>query len=115
MPVQENGIKIEFSAWHCYDSSLPFIWVGLEYLYLIVLQVAAIILAFKTRNVKIKELNDFKSVAAIIYITSIIMAALMVVTFATSGYIVLAEALFSGGIILATIVFLGLTFIPKVH
>lgn len=87
--------------------------MALEYLYLFLLQVAAVVLAFKTRNVKIKELNDSKSVAAIIYVTSIVMAALMIITFASDGYIVVAEALFSGGLMLATTVFLGLTFIPK--
>lgn len=86
----------------------------MEYAYLFLLQAAAVILAFKTRKVKIKELNDSKSVAAIIYITSIVMASLMIITFASDGYIVVAETLFSGGIMLATAVFLGLTFVPKV-
>jgi gamma-aminobutyric acid type B receptor len=86
----------------------------MEYSYLFLLQAVAVVFAFKTRKVKIKELNDSKSVAAIIYINSIVMVCLMVVTFASDGYIVTAEVLFSGGIMLATSVFLGLTFVPKV-
>ncbi len=83
-------------------------------MYLISLQVAAVILAFKTRKVKIKVLNDSKYVAAIIYITSMVVVALIVITFALDSYIVVTEVLFSGGLILATTTFLGFIFIPKV-
>ena len=79
-----------------------------------VLQVMAVILAFKTRKVKIKALNDSKSVTAIIYTTSIVLAGLAIITFALNSYIVVTEVLFSGGIILATTVFVSFVFIPKV-
>ncbi len=112
--TQDDGIRIEFCAWECYNSMLPFFWVAMEYVYLFLLQAVAVVLAFKTRKVKIKELNDSKSVACIIYVTTIVMSVLMIITFASDGYIIVTEALFSGGIMLATAVFLGLTFIPKV-
>ena len=86
----------------------------MEYMYCILLQASAVVLAFMTRKVQIKELNDSKSVAGIIYINSIVMASLVIITFASDGYIIVAETLYSGGIMLATTVFLGLTFIPKV-
>ena len=81
---------------------------------MILLQVAAIILAFMTRKVKIKALNDSKYVAAIIYITSMVVVGLIVTTFALDSFIVVAEIMFSGGLMLATTVFVGLIFIPKV-
>ena len=112
--TQEDGIRIIFYAWKCYDTTLPFVWVAMEYMYCILLQAAAVVLAFMTRKVQIKELNDSKSVAGIIYINSIVMASLVIITFASDGYIIVAETLYSGGIMLATAVFLGLTFIPKV-
>lgn len=74
----------------------------------------ALFLAFLTRKVEIKELNDSKSVSAIIYITTFIIAVLIVDTFVSVGYIVLSETLFSGGLMISTSVFLGFTFIPKV-
>ena len=77
------------------------------------LQVAAVILAFKTRKVKIKALNDSKYVAAIIYITSTVIVA-RIIAFALDYYIITTEVLFSGGLMLATTVFLGFIFIPKV-
>lgn len=89
-------------------------WLALEYCYLIVLQVIALFLAFKTRKVKVKALNDSKSVAAIIYVTSIVIVALIIVTFTLDTYIVIAEAMFSAGLILATTMFLVFSFIPKV-
>ena len=79
------------------------------------LQVAAVILAFTTRRVKIKVLNDSKSVAVIIYTTSVVLVALVIISFTLDSYIVVVqEILFSGGILLATTVFLIFIFIPKV-
>ena len=67
-----------------------------------------------TRRVKIKVMNDSKSVAVIIYTTSVVLVALVIISFTLDSYIVVTEILFSGGIMLATTVFLAFTFIPKV-
>ena len=101
-------------AWECYNKAPPFIWLSIEFVYMIILQVVAVILAFKTRKVKIKALNDSKSVTTIIYTTSIVVAGLAIITFALNSFIVVTEILFSGGIILATTVFICFIFIPKV-
>ena len=111
---QEDGVLIEYCAWECYAQSPPFIWLALEYVYLIILQVVALILAFMTRKVKIKALNDAKFVVAIIYVTSIVMVALIIITFALDSFVVVTEILFSGGIMLATTVFISFIFVPKV-
>ena len=103
-------------AWDCYDKAPPVIWISLEFVYMVLLQVVAVILAFKTRKVKIKALNDSKSVTAIIYTTSIVLSVLAISTFALDSLlsIVASEIIFSGGIILATTVFVCFIFIPKV-
>ena len=79
------------------------------------LQVAAVILAFITRRVKIKVLNDSKSVAVIIYTTSVVLVALVIISFTLDSYVVVQEILFSGGIMLATTVILVFIFVPKVN
>ena len=77
------------------------------------LHFAAVILAFTTRRVKIKVLNDSKSVAVIIHTTSVTLVALVIISFTLDSYIVVVqEILFSGGILLATTVFLTFIFIP---
>lgn len=115
MMIQDKGITIIFCAWECYSKSVPFVWLALEYTYLIVLQVLALVLAFKTRKVKIKALNDSKSVTAIIYVSSIIIVALIIITFALDSYIVVSEAMFSAGLLIATTTFLVFSFVPKVN
>ena len=112
--MQSDGISIVYCAWECYNTLTPFIWLALEYVYLGLLQVIAVILAFNTRKVKIKVLNDSKAVAVIIYTSSVVLVALVIVSFALDSFIVVTEVLFSGGILLATTVFVGFIFVPKV-
>ena len=79
------------------------------------LQLIGFILAVQTRKVKIKALNDSKYVAAIIYVTSIVLVVLVLVTFALSRFLTIAEVFFSGMLMLGTTAFLSLIFIPKVR
>ena len=113
--VQDDGVTVINCAWECYDKAPPFIWLSLEFVYMAVLQVVALILTFKTRKVKIKALNDSKSVTAIIYTTSILLAGVAIVTFALKSFVVVTQLLFSGGVILSTTIFVGFVFIPKVR
>ena len=101
--------------WQCYDSgSAPFVLELLLFVYLGLLQLVGIILAFQTRKVKISVLNDSKSVAALIYISSIVLVVIVLITLSLRGYANIRPALFYGGIILLATVFLSLIFIPKV-
>ena len=115
--LQSLGITINYEHWECYggDSSAPFVWLTLIFAYLVVLQIIGILLAFQTRKVKIKILNDSKYVAALVYISSIVLVILALVTFTLPSYPNVLELLFSGGILVATTMFLILIFIPKVE
>ena len=73
-----------------------------------------IILAFQTRKVKIHILNDSKSVTALIYISSIVLVVIILITFILWGYLNISAAIFYGGIIVLATFFLILIFIPKV-
>ena len=101
--------------WQCYESgSTPFYFDLLIFVYLGLLQLVGIILAFQTRKVKIPILNDSKSVTAFIYISSIVLVVIILVTFILHGYINVTAVLFYGGIMLLATIFLVLIFIPKV-
>ena len=102
--------------WQCYESgSVPFIFDILVFIYLGLLQFVGIILAFQTRKVKINVLNDSKSVTALIYISSIVLVVIVLITFILRGYINISAGVFYGGIILLATIFLLLMFIPKVN
>ena len=114
--IQELGVREDYYVYECYDtSSPPFYTSLLIFAYLAILQLVGIILAFQTRKVKIPILNDSKYVAALIYISSIILVILEFVTLPLGGYINIKAAIFSGGILLLATIFLALTFVPKVY
>ena len=83
-------------------------------MYLAVLQIVGILLAFQTRRVKLQGLRDSKFIAAIIYISSIVLVALALVTFSLRTYINIGTGIFAGGIFILTTIFLSLIFLPKV-
>ena len=102
--------------WSCYDAGTPTFYLDLlVFIYLGLLQVLGIILAFQTRKVKIRALNDSKFVAALVYISSIVLVVIVLIMFILRSYINISAALFSGGIIVLATIFLVFTFIPKVH
>ena len=74
----------------------------------------ALLLAFMTRKVKVKGLDDAKYIAAIIYITSIVIAVITVREYSISQYINAYAVVFSTGILAAPTCVLVLVFIPTV-
>ena len=100
--------------YQCYGFDVPLAWAGVQYTYLLVIQVAAFILSVVTRKVKIKVLNDSKEMMAIVYTSTIILLILGVFTFALGTRLILTEIFFGLGVLIATTVFLALTFVPKV-
>ena len=110
-------MRIDYFAWQCFgneNGSLSLTWLIIIYAYLAILQLVGIVLAFQTRKVKVKVLNDAKFVTAIIYISSLVLVVLIVVILSLGSYINVSEVLFGGGILAATTVLVALIFIPKV-
>lgn len=113
--LQSSDIREEYSTWRCYETgSLSFVFDVIIFIYLSLLQLVGIILAFQTRKVKINVLNDSKSVATLIYISSIVLVVIVLIRFFLRSYINAGTAIFSGGIILLATIFLVLIFCPKV-
>ena len=102
--------------WVCYKASTPtFYWRIFIFAYLAVFQVIGIMLAFQTRKVKLRGLRDSKYVAAIIYISSIMIVVMALVTFTLVNYINVGNGIFVVGIFTLTTIFLVLIFVPKVR
>ena len=78
------------------------------------LQVIALILAFRTRKVKVKGLDDSKYIAAAIYVTSIVLAVTIVSTYTLMDYVNVYPAVVGIGFLLGTTMILALVFVPRV-
>ena len=78
------------------------------------LQIVGIVLAIQTRKVKVKVLNDSKYIAALIYISSIVLVTRAVAIFGVNNLLNVSETILSRGIIIVSTAFLSFVFIPKV-
>ncbi|CAI8049960.1 Gamma-aminobutyric acid type B receptor subunit 2, partial [Geodia barretti] len=77
------------------------------------LTVIALLLAFHTRKVKVKGLDDSKYIAASIYVTSIVLAVIIVSTYTLNDYVNAYPAVVGVGFLFGTTVILALVFTPR--
>jgi gamma-aminobutyric acid type B receptor len=106
------GVRQIHSYYSCYSDS-QLIWLFMSYIYKVLLQIAAIYFAFMSRKVKVKVLNDSKQIAAIIYITSLLLVISVFGFWIGLLYLNTSTAIFSAAQLLTATVILGLLFIPK--
>ena len=90
------------------------IFLGVLYGYKAALQIVALVLSFGIRKVKVKGLDDSKYIAAAVYVTSIVLAVVIVGTYTLNGLLNGFPALISIGTFVGTTFILLLVFIPKV-
>ena len=91
------------------------VWLAISFAYKGLLQIIALFMAFHTRRIKIRALNDSKEIAAIIYINSIILVLLAVSVFVLGRYHDVHVALFGLVLLVDASLFLGVLFVPKVY
>lgn len=90
------------------------IWIAITFGYKALLQLGAIFMAFTTRKVNVKGLNDTREIYAIIYTNTLIITVLIVTEFALKNHRDAYIALYGLAIFAEATLFLTLTFIPKV-
>ena len=78
------------------------------------LQAIALLLAFCIRKVKVKGLDDSMYIAASIYVTSIVLAVIIVSTYTLREYVNAYPAVIGIGLLVGTSMILGLVFVPRV-
>ena len=114
--LQSLGVRVEYCVWICQEANAPsFYWQMFVFFYLIMLQVIGLVLAIQTRKVKLRGLRDSKYVAAIIYISSISIVVMALVTFALENFINIGTGIFVFCVFTLTTIFLVLIFVPKVR
>ena len=101
--------------YRCFDSTEAVAFQAVVLAFLFILQIIGIVLAFQTRKVKVKILNDAKEVTGIIYVTSVCVVVIIMTTFALGSFLNTSSVLYNSSILIATTTFLILIFIPKVN
>lgn len=113
--LQSFGVREEYFVLVCYKASSPnFFWKIFIFVYLGVLQIVGILLAFQTRKVKLPGLKDSKFIAAVVYISSVVLIILALVTFALRTHININAGIQVTGMFVMTTTILVLIFVPKV-
>ena len=108
-------MKVLNHVYQCYQkSSVPFYWLIIIFIYIGILQIVGIVLAFQTRRVRVPALNDSKQVAALIYISSISFLSIILITLGLGEFLNTRVSLFNTAIFITASTFVILTFLPKV-
>ncbi len=112
--LQEFGERINQMSYSCFSNTSQTIFLLVTFAFFAIIQIIGIVFTIQTRKVKIKLLNDSKYIAAVIYICSISLALIAIVTIVPGSFINISEVVFSGSVLTATTFLLGLIFVPKV-
>lgn len=109
--------KLQMSTDHMiflHNSSIRSTFTTILFGYKGLLQLIAILLAFRTRNIKVKGLDDAKYIISTVYITTIGIVLIMMASFVLREYLNGYTATVTFSLFFSTGVILGLIFIPKV-
>lgn len=109
-----NQVLIEYYNLVC-EGPNSLYWIILLLAYLFLAQMVAVVLAFRTRKVTIKALNDSKQLTVIIYLSTVIITVMIISAAVLSRFLNTDAAVFGGLIMFFTTLVLGLMFIPKVR
>ena len=102
-----------FFLYSCHTQGQAILFAIL-YGYKALLQGTALVLAFRTRKVKVKGLDDSKYIAAAIYVTSIVLAVVIISTYTLRDNVNTFPALVGMGLLVGTTMILALVFLPRV-
>lgn len=110
---QPTETVTKFFVYVCQSQSRS-ITLGVLYGYKMVPQVIALVCAFSIRKIKVKGLDDAKYIAFSVYITSLITAIVIVITYTLEDYINAYASIFCSGFFIGTTIILGLVMVPPV-
>jgi gamma-aminobutyric acid type B receptor len=89
--------------------------LGVLYGYKAVLQILALLLSFATWKVQIRGLDDSKPIIVATYVTSLVLAVVLVSTYTLTEYINVYATVFGVGFFLGTTLILCLVFMTKIY
>ena len=109
---QDDGIVENFFIINCFSTG-SFIWQSVLYFYLGLLLVAALILAFQTRKVKISVLKETKEMTSIVFVTTFFSVQTFVFGFLLQDYNNAQTIFFNSGVFIVSTTFLIFLYVPK--
>lgn len=112
--IQDKGVLVVFHYATCPTTIYFTIFVVLTTAYKLTMHIVAMVFAVASRKIKVTVLNDYKYTSAIIYISTVLIIALLVVIF-VSRLLLSLVAVVSLLIFSESMVFVTLTFFPKVR
>ena len=110
---QEKGILVEYYSIQYY-TKLSLVWTVILCIYIGILEVIAVILALKIRNVTIKAVNDSKDVIDIVFIVTITTIALLMFIYFLGDYSNIRDGFIAILLLVGATGVIILTFVPKV-
>ena len=98
-----------------YESNVYSVIAGILYGYKGLLQLLALLLAFRTRKIKVKGLDDAKSIIAAVYLSTIGLVLMVISTYLLQGEYINGYVVVRGCcMVLLTTTVVALIFIPLV-
>ena len=111
--LQVFRVKYQYFIFVCTSTERQ-ITLGILYGYKALLQILAVILALKTRKVQVKGLDDSMYIIAATYLSSLVLLAVIIMTYTASDLINTYAVVSSTCFILGSTMIVGIVFIPKV-
>jgi gamma-aminobutyric acid type B receptor len=109
------NVEIQYFIYSCYPTLESIAYQAAVLSFMFLLQVIGIVLAFQTRKIKVRALNEAKQVTTIIYITSVSLVVIIMTVFGLRNYLNVSTALLNISITFAATSFLVLMFAPKMY
>ena len=115
--LQELEIPVKFFIYQCSSHLwIRYLMQAVIIFSMMILQLCALYFSFQTRKVKVKGLNDAKYIAMVVYITTIVMFATIILTFTLSSNTITTYVTVYGiGIWISATIILAIMFVPKVQ
>ena len=104
---------MEYYDIKCYTKT-SFIWTVIIVIFIGILEVIAVILAIKIRNVTIKAVNDSKDVIDIVFIMTITSIALLTFIYFLGDYSNIGDGFIAIALLVGATGVIILAFVPKV-
>ena len=106
-------VEYRYFVYTC-NSTARDITLGVLYGYKALLHAATVVMALKTRKVKVKGLNDYREIVLATYVSSFVLVIILVFTYTVADQINLFTVLTSFSLFVGATATMVLVFVPKV-
>ena len=113
-PLQTTGTVIDYYVYDCAVTTGGLIHSTALAAYKVLLQIIALFIAFHTRRIKIKGLNESKEIFAVVYINTIVLIVVITTQFALQEFHDASAVVNGLALFVEASLFLGFFFAPKV-